>query len=124
MRTKFIILLFAAICCGTAWSGCKKYEVQEQEDASVFYPRIFGDNILFPVPAITSVITVGQSKVFSGLTYSPADQVTVTWKVNDAVVAESKDYTFTGTSKGLFTISVEVAYNGLKTSRTCKVQVN
>lgn len=124
MKTKLMILLIAAICCSSAWSGCKKDDVQDQEDASILYPRIFGDNILFPVPAITSVITVGQTKVFSGLTYSPADQVAVTWKVNDAVVATSKDYTFTGTTKGLFTISVEATYNNMKTSRTCKVQVN
>lgn len=124
MKTKLTTLLIAMICCGSVWGGCKKDEVQKQEDGSVFYPRIFGDNILFPVPAITSVITVGQNKVFSGLTYSPADKIAVTWKVNDTAVANSRDYTFTAAGKGLFIISVEAAYNGMKTSRTCKIQVN
>jgi len=124
MKLKLKTVLVAAVLCSLSWSSCKKYDVQKQEEASVFYPRIFGDNILFPVPAATSVITVGQTKIFSGLTYSPADQVAITWKVNDIAVANTGDYTFTGTTKGLYTILLEVSYNGMKTSRTCKVQVN
>jgi ABC-type oligopeptide transport system substrate-binding subunit len=124
MKLKLIIAFIGIALGAVLFSGCKKDEVKEQEKASVFYPRIFNDTFLFPVPAVTSVITVGGTKVFSGITYSPAKDVKISWKVDDAVVATTPDYTFTATKTGLFTVKLEVDYNGMVTTRTAKIQVN
>ena len=61
MRSKLIIAITGLLLCTAMFGGCKKDDVAEQEKASTFYPRIFNDTFLFPIPAVTTTITIGQT---------------------------------------------------------------
>jgi hypothetical protein len=118
-----IILLATTIALGT-WYGCKKDEVAQQENNNALYPRIFNETPFFPVPTTITTIKVTSDTIkYRGITFSPASEVKVSWKVNNIEVATTPTFNFSSTTAGDFFIKVEASYNGQVTSRTREVLV-
>jgi hypothetical protein len=103
------------------FSGCKRDDISKQDEGRTFVPRIFGEKLLFPDGV--QVLDEGQSISFENLQYSPADKVTITWKINDAEVATGKSYKFIATKAGDYRIKVEVNYKDITVSRYTDVFV-
>ena len=113
---KFILLLIAT---GIVMPGCKK-KIDDPVFAEGDMPRIFqmGGNF-----RSSYIIDEGQSAVYSGLLFSPAGKVKISWKVNDKVVSSDTIFTFKPTGGGEFHIVLEAEFNGLVTTRTSTVLV-
>jgi len=115
-QNKFICFLLAAVLL---IAGCKK-EIDDPEFGEGDMPRIFqlGDNF-----RTSYILNEGESAVYSGLLFSPAGKVKISWKVNDVVKSTDTTFTFTPDTGGEFRVVVEAEYNGLKTVRTSTVLV-
>ncbi len=103
------------------FSGCKKDEVKQQEDANPYSPRIFDKLRELGAPQI---IDEGTSATFNNIDYSPAASVKISWKVDGKEVATTPKFEFKPTAGGEYTIKLDVTYNGDSTSRQTKVLVN
>lgn len=105
-------------CCYLILAGCKKAEEEEQAEGRPFTPRIFNETSLFPEnPDSIRVMSIGQHLSFTGLQYSPAEKVKVSWKINDEEVSSAESYDFAATTGGEFRIRLDVEYNGTIVSR-------
>lgn len=104
-----------------AFTGCKKDEVKKQEDANPYYPRIF-DNL--KVFGSNQIINEGTSASFSGVLFTPAGKVKISWQVNGKEMSADPAFKFTPTAGGEYTIKLVATYNGDSTSRQTKVLVN
>lgn len=115
-RNKFFLSFLAALLIMT---GCKK-EIADPVFKDGDSPRIFqlGDNF-----RTSYILDEGQSAVYAGLLFSPANEVKISWKVNDVVVSTDTTFTFTPTTGGEFKIVLEAEYKGQKSIRTSTVLV-
>lgn len=120
MSKKYIMLY--SLLLAALWYGCKKDVVADQQNADTFYPRIFKETAMFPTTA--TIINVGDTIKYRGLLYSPADQVQISWKVNNTEKATTPTFNFVGTAAGDYFVKVEVSYNGEVISRVTEVLVN
>lgn len=100
--------------------GCEK-ESENQADGRLFVPRIFGYDLLFPPEG--RVVDKGDEIAFSGLQYSPADRVKVSWTVNGEEVSSDKEFVFTADEPGDYLIKVEASYDDISISRETNVFV-
>jgi hypothetical protein len=115
-QSKFICSLLATVLL---LAGCKK-ATDDPGFGDGDMPRIFqlGDNF-----RTSYILNEGESAVYSGLLFSPANKVKISWKVNDVEKSTDTTFTFKPTTGGEFRIVVEASYNGLKTVRTSTVLV-
>lgn len=100
-------------------SACKK-TISDPEFKEGDSPRIFqlGDNF-----RTSYVLNQGDTAHYTGLLFSPAGKVKITWKVNDVVASTDTVFHFVPTGGGEFKIVLEASYNGLSTIRTSTVLV-
>lgn len=108
----FLIVLFA---------GCKKNDAAQQEKDNPIAPRIFDNGRVFSAPYI---INEGDTAKFTGLQYTPADKVKISWLVDNVPTASGTSFNFKPNGGGIFAIKLVVTYNGDSTVRTAKVTVN
>jgi len=99
--------------------GCDKKEETYSTD---FYPRIFDRTGVFTSPS--QIISEGDTANFSGLLFSPAGNVDITWKVDGVEVSKDTAYAFAPTTGGEFILTLEVANAGNVTSRKSTILVN
>jgi hypothetical protein len=104
-----------------AFAGCKKDEVAQQEAANPISPRIFDNLRDF---SGNRIISEGASAKFSGIQFTPAGKVSISWMVNGKQASTDTTFTFKPTGGGEFTIKLKVTYNGDSTVRSTKVLVN
>ncbi|SDF52168.1 Chitinase, GH18 family [Mucilaginibacter pineti] len=102
-------------------SGCKKDEVAQQEAANPYSPRIFDKLRIF---AGSRIINEGETAKFTGLAFSPASKVQISWLVDGKQMSTDTAYQFKPDAGGEYTIKLNVVYNGDTTSRQTKVLVN
>lgn len=114
----FHALIFSML---VLFSACKKDEAKQQEENNPYTPRIFDINRVMAAPQI---INEGQTANFTGLLFSPANQVKVSWKVNDKEVSTDTAFKFKPVGGGEFTVKLDVSYGGQTTSRQTKVLVS
>mgnify|MGYP003583805039 CR=1 FL=1 len=119
-RMKKLLYILLPLIIIVIIGGCKKDDGVYEDDN--FYPRIFDNKGVFRSPS--RIINEGESAIYSGLSYSPAADIKISWKVNGTEVSTDTAYTFTPTEGGEYTIVVEASYNGDVTSRTSNVLVN
>lgn len=100
-------------------SACKK-TISDPEFKEGDSPRIFqlGDNF-----RNSYILNQGDTAHYTGLLFSPAGKVKITWKVNDVVASTDTVFHFVPTGGGEFKIVLEASYNGLSTIRTSTVLV-
>lgn len=99
-------------------AGCKKDEAEEQAKGRPYTPRMFNEISLFPEnPDSIRIMSIGDGINFTGLKYSPAGKVKVSWKVNGTEVASTDSFLFRATEGGEFRIRLDVSYNGDTSSR-------
>ncbi|WP_419801175.1 glycosyl hydrolase family 18 protein [Mucilaginibacter sp.] len=103
------------------FSGCKKDEVKQQEADNPYTPRIFDNLRIFAAPRI---INEGETANFTGLAFSPASKVKISWKVNDKEMSTDTAYKFKPAAGGEYNIKLDVTYQGTTTSRSTKVLVS
>lgn len=103
-------------------AGCKKDEVARQAEKDNFFPRIFDNRNVFLNPS--SIINEGDTARFNGLSFSPAGQVAISWKVNGKQLSTDTAFNFRPDSGGDYTVTLEVTYRNQLTSRTSHVLVN
>lgn len=114
----YVCTLLAVVLC----HSCKKDLADQQNESDTFYPRIFKESALFPTNA--TIVNMGDTVRYNGLLFSPANQVSISWKVNDKQVATTPNYSFIPAAAGDYFVKVEATYNGQTTSRTAEVLVN
>lgn len=115
------IALLGAVLLAIFQTGCKKDHIKDPEFGTGDYPRIYDETNTFFSPI--RVISMGETTSYNNLSYSPAGKVKIAWKVDDEVKSTDTAFSFTPTTGGEFTISLEVAFNGLKSTRSSKVLV-
>lgn len=115
------IALLGALLVAIFQTGCKKDLIKDPEFGPGDYPRIFDEGNTFFSPI--RVIGMGETTTYNNLSYSPVGKVKIAWKVDDEVKSTDTAFSFTPTTGGEFTISVEVEFNGLKSTRSSKVLV-
>lgn len=103
------------------FSGCKKDKVKQQEADNPYTPRIFDNLRIFAAPRI---INEGETANFTGLAFSPASKVQISWKVNDKEMSTDTAYKFKPAAGGEYTVKLDVTYQGTTTSRSTKVLVS
>jgi Glycosyl hydrolases family 18 len=108
----FLFILFA---------GCKKNDVAQQEKDNPIAPRIFDNKRVF---AGAYIINEGDTAKFTGLQYTPADKIKISWMVNNVPTASGTSFDFKPSAGGEFTIKLVVTYNGDSSVRSTKVLVN
>ena len=86
-----------------------------------FYPRVFDSKGVFNTPS--RIIPEGGSAVYSGLLFSPADRVKISWKVNGEEVSTDTTFTFTPTEGGEYQVELAVSNNGDTTYRKSSILV-
>lgn len=103
----------------TVFSACRK-ATSDPEFTTGDSPRIFqlGDNF-----RASYIINQGDTASYTGLLFSPAGKVKISWKVNDAVVSADTVFRFVPATGGEYKIVLEASYNGLTTVRTSTVLV-
>jgi hypothetical protein len=113
---RVIYFLFASLI---VLSACKK-NISDPEFKDGDSPRIFqlGDNF-----RTSYVLNQGDTAHYTGLLFSPAGKVKISWKVNDVVTSTDTVFHFVPTTGGEFKIVLEASYNGLTTIRTSTVLV-
>lgn len=104
-----------------AFAGCKKDEVKDQEAANPYFPRIFDNLRVF---GSNQIIDEGKTADFSGVLFTPAKKVKISWQVNGKETSTDESFKFTPTAGGEYTIKLVATYNGDSTSRQTKVLVN
>ncbi|MDP9075977.1 MAG: glycoside hydrolase family 18 protein [Bacteroidota bacterium] len=104
-----------------AFAGCKKDEVAQQEAANPISPRIFDNLRDF---AGNRIISEGETAKFSGIQYTPAGKVKISWLVNGVQASSDTAFNFKPTGGGEFTIKLKITYNGDSSVRSTKVLVN
>ncbi len=108
------------VCCLVFLAGC------EQSDDGVgdtdFHPRIFDRTGVFTSPSM--IISEGETASFSGLLYSPAGSVDISWKVDGQEVSQDTAFAFTPDGGGEYTVTLEVTNAGKTASRTSRILVN
>ncbi|MBO9632690.1 MAG: hypothetical protein J7578_06190 [Chitinophagaceae bacterium] len=111
--------MLLVVITGMILFGCSK-KIDDPAFGEGDMPRIFqmGGNF-----RSSYIIEEGQSAVYSGLLFSPAGKVKISWKVNDKVVSSDTIFTFKPTGGGEFHIVLEAEFNGLVTTRTSTVLV-
>lgn len=119
MKNFFVIGSLAFLAMGT---GCKKDEAARQAENDNFFPRIFDNRNAFLNPS--SIINEGDTARFTGLSYSPAGQVAISWTVNGKQLSTDTAFNFKPDSGGDYTVTLAVTYHGQQTSRTSHVLVN
>jgi hypothetical protein len=119
MKRSFVIW---AGCLLMMFAGCKKDEVARQAEKDNFFPRIFDNRNVFLNSS--SIINEGDTARFYGLSYSPAGQVAISWKVNGKEKSTDTLFNFRPDSGGDYTVTLEVSYRDQQTSRTSHVLVN
>jgi hypothetical protein len=102
-------------------AGCKKDEAKQQEKDNPYAPRIFDKLRVF---GSTQVISEGRTASFNGLSFTPAKEVKISWKVDGKEMSTDTAFKFKPTAGGEFTIKLDVTYNGETTSRSTKVLVS
>ncbi|RYD89982.1 MAG: PKD domain-containing protein, partial [Sphingobacteriales bacterium] len=108
-----LMYLTALVVASASIISCKDNAEIEQAEGRVFFPRIFKELTLFPESADSvRVLNLNEPYTFSGLGYSPADEVQVAWKVNGTQVSAEKSYTFTASEPGEFRVTLEASHNG------------
>ncbi|MFC3198941.1 glycosyl hydrolase family 18 protein [Parapedobacter deserti] len=100
--------------------GCTK-DGDATADAD-FHPRIFDRTGVFSSPSM--IISEGETAAFSGLLFSPANHVDISWKVDGVEVSTDTVFAFTPDGGGEFTITVEATNAGKTAMRTSTVLVN
>ncbi len=103
-----------------AVSGCEKNG--DTADSTDFHPRIFDRTGVFSSPSM--IISEGETANFTGLLYSPAAAVDISWKVDGTEVSTDTTFAFTPDGGGEYTITLEVSNGGKTTSRTSSILVN
>lgn len=101
--------------------GCKKDEVAQQEKDNPSSPRIF-DNLR--KLSSSYIIKEGATANFSGILFSPAGKVKISWKVNGKEMSTDTGFKFKPDAGGEYVIKLDVTYNGDSTSRQTKVVVS
>src|SRR5690606_28434904 len=116
---KIIYMLIPALLILLIMS-CEKKEKYELD--TDYFPRIFDQTGVFTSPM--QVIAAGEAVEYTGLVFSPAGKVDVTWKVNGEEVSKEESYVFSPSSGGEFEITLEVTNNGKTAVRKSKVLVS
>ncbi|RAJ10914.1 GH18 family chitinase [Chitinophaga skermanii] len=119
MRKIYHLLILAAIL--VIGNSCNKNDVSDPGWKPGDQPRIFDQKNVFQTPS--HVINGGESVAFTGLLFSPAGQVKVSWKVDGKEVSTDTAFTFTPTTGGEFALTLEATYGGLASVRSTKVLV-
>lgn len=101
-------------------SGCEKNG--DMADGTDFHPRIFDRTGVFTNPSM--IISEGETANFTGLLYSPAAAVNISWKVDGTEVSSDTTFAFTPEAGGEYTITLEVSNGGKTTGRTSSILVN
>ncbi|MHA4806546.1 glycosyl hydrolase family 18 protein [Flavitalea flava] len=122
MKRTIYPYILPAISFLVVLGACKKDDISKQEAQDNFFPRIFDNKNVFLNSS--TIINEGDTSRFTGLSYSPAGQVKVSWSVNDKVMSTDTAFYFKPDSGGDYTVTLEVDYNKQKTSRTSHVLVN
>jgi len=125
MKKSFYKQFFSLMACAIllAAIGCKKdidKIVKEQEQNNIFYPRIFDTHGAL---VYLKTIQQGDTVKYDGLLYSPADKVSISWKVNDKEVSTDTKYYFIGTTPGDYVITLDVSFQGNSANRTSLITV-
>ncbi|MEC3879300.1 glycosyl hydrolase family 18 protein [Parapedobacter sp. 10938] len=108
-----LLLLVAA-------SGCEKNG--DTTYSTDFHPRIFDRTGVFTSPSM--IISQGETANFTGLLFSPAAAVDISWKVDGTEVSTDTAFAFTPDGGGEYTITLEVSNGDQTTSRTSSILVN
>ncbi len=109
-----VLLLVVAV------SGCEKNG--DTAHSTDFYPRIFDRTGVFISPSM--IISEGETASFTGLLFSPAAAVDISWKVDGTEVSTDTAFMFTPEGGGEYTITLEVSNGKETTTRTSSVLVN
>src|SRR5690606_20111242 len=107
-----LLLLVAA-------SGCEKNGATSY--STDFHPRIFDRTGVFTSPSM--IISQGETANFTGLLFSPAAAVDISWKVDGTEVSTDTAFAFTPDGGGEYTITLEVSNGNPPTSRTSSILV-
>lgn len=100
-------------------AGCEKPTDAYSTD---FFPRIFDRTGVFTSPS--QIIPEGGSVEFSGLLFSPASAVDISWKIDGVEVSTDTSYTFTPTAGGEYTVTLEVSSSVGTAMRQSSILVN
>lgn len=109
-----VLLLLVAV------SGCEKNG--DTSYSTDFHPRIFDRTGVFTSPSM--IISQGETADFTGLLFSPAAAVDISWKVDGTEVSNDTVFRFTPEGGGEYTITLEVSNGDRTASRTSSVLVN
>lgn len=104
--------------------SCNKDQsvVEDQAKNDHFYPRIFNDLDLFP--STSSVIAEGDTVSFTGMQYSPADKIRISWTVNGIEKSTDKNFFFVGGSAGDYAVQLNVISGDDTAYRKTEILVN
>ncbi|MEO5893657.1 MAG: glycosyl hydrolase family 18 protein [Ferruginibacter sp.] len=116
-QNRLIYFVFATLLL---LGACKK-NIPDPEFVEGDSPRIFqlGDNF-----RTSYILNEGESANWSGLLFSPAGKVNISWKVDGVVASTDTIFNFKPTAGGEYKIELEAEYKGLKSVRTATVLVN
>jgi len=108
------------VCFLILMTGCEKGD--GYTDGTDFHPRIFDRTGVFTSPSM--IISEGETANFTGLLFSPAGKVAVSWKVDGTEVSQDTAFAFTPDGGGEYTVTLEVTNAGKTASRTSTILVN
>lgn len=117
MHKKIYILLVSLL----ALMACGKERIKDPEFGAGDYPRIYDIKNVFVSPVL--ILPPGQTANYTGLLYSPAGKVKISWKVNGEQKSADTTFSFTPPAPGEYTLSLEVEYGGLKSNRAVNILV-
>lgn len=117
MHKKIYILLVSLL----ALMACDKERIKDPEFGAGDYPRIFDIKNAFVSPVV--ILAPGQAANYTGLLYSPASKVKISWKVNGEQKSSDTTFSFTPPGPGEYTVLLDVEYGGLKSTRTTNILV-